>query len=100
MHDIISFTYRVSLYAPYISLPLFFLFKNGVTPLHEACFYGQTETATALLDSGADIEARNKVSQLLQLKLTICSTIAFDLSFCLFILAIIHVDGFAVDIGL
>ena len=33
---------------------------DGFTPLHLACFFGQTEAAEFLLDRGADIEARSR----------------------------------------
>jgi len=36
--------------------------KNGTTPLHFACQFGQTEMVLALIDRGADINAKNKIA--------------------------------------
>ena len=36
--------------------------KNGSIPLHYACRYGYKEIAVALMDRGADIHVKNKVS--------------------------------------
>ena len=36
--------------------------QGGRTPLHEACYGGRVETARVLLESGADINAVDKVS--------------------------------------
>jgi ankyrin repeat protein len=33
--------------------------KNGDTPLHVACLHGQTAAAQALIDAGADVNAKN-----------------------------------------
>src|SRR5438477_4686467 len=33
--------------------------KNGDTPLHVACLHGQLAAAQALIDAGADVNAKN-----------------------------------------